>query len=199
MHVSGAIGIAFFNRAFFVGYTPLNLFLMFILLIWNETELNLGLFKAFLFAFGAGLLSEMIGVNTGILFGSYHYGDVFGEKLFGVPFLIGLNWFCIVFAAYQVVMLLQKLWQLNAVGIAFLSAILATVFDWIMEPVAIELDFWQWHTTEIPFLNYTCWFGVSFLIALFFHRNGIKKSNPFAVYLFFTQLLFFVFLSLVNS
>jgi putative membrane protein len=199
VHVSGAIGIAFFNRAFFVGYTPLNLFLMFILLIWNETELNLGLFKAFLFAFGAGLLSEMIGVNTGILFGSYHYGDVFGEKLFGVPFLIGLNWFCIVFAAYQVVMLLQKLWQLNAVGIAFLSAILATVFDWIMEPVAIELDFWQWHTTEIPFLNYTCWFGVSFLIALFFHRSGIKKSNPFAVYLFFTQLLFFVFLSLVNS
>lgn len=199
VHVSGAIGIAFFNRAFFVGYTPLNLFLMFILLIWNETELNLGLFKAFLFAFGAGLLSEMIGVNTGILFGSYHYGDVFGEKLFGVPFLIGLNWFCIVFAAYQVVMLLQKLWQLNAVGIAFLSAILATVFDWIMEPVAIELDFWQWHTTEIPFLNYTCWFGVSFLIALFFYRSGIKKSNPFAVYLFFTQLLFFVFLSLVNS
>jgi putative membrane protein len=124
---------------------------------------------------------------------------VFGEKLFGVPFLIGLNWFCIVFAAYQVVMLLQKLWQLNAVGIAFLSAILATVFDWIMEPVAIELDFWQWHTPEIPFLNYTCWFGVSFLIALFFHRSGIKKSNPFAVYLFFTQLLFFVFLSLVNS
>jgi putative membrane protein len=104
VHVSGAIGIAFFNRAFFVGYTPLNLFLMFILLIWNETELNLGLFKAFLFAFGAGLLSEMIGVNTGYLFGSYHYGDVFGEKLFGVPFLIGLNWFCIVFAAYQVVM-----------------------------------------------------------------------------------------------
>jgi putative membrane protein len=172
---------------------------MFLLLIWNETEFHLGLLKAFLFAFAAGLFSEMIGVNTGFLFGSYHYGDVFGEKLFGVPFLIGLNWFCIVYTAFQVVMLLQKTWQLNGVGIAFLSAILATVFDWIMEPVAIELGFWQWHTPYIPFLNYMCWFGISFLIALFFHWTGVKKSNSFAVYLFFTQLLFFIFLGLVNS
>ena len=199
VHVSGAIGIAFFNREFFVAYTPLNLFLMFILLIWNESELHFGLFKAFLFAFGAGLFSEMIGVNTGLLFGSYHYGDVFGEKLFGVPLLIGLNWFCIVYASYQVVMLLQKVWQLNRAGIAFFSAMLATVFDWIMEPVAIELGFWQWHTPDIPFFNYACWFGISFLIALFFHWAGIKKSNPFALYLFFTQLLFFVFLGLANS
>jgi putative membrane protein len=199
VHVSGAIGIAFFNRAFFVGYTPLNLFLMFILLIWNETELHLGLLKAFLFAFGAGLFTEIIGVNTGILFGSYHYGEVFGEKIFGVPLLIGLNWFCIVYAAYQVVVLFQKSWQLNRVGIAIMTAVLATIFDWIMEPVAIKLGFWQWHTAEIPFLNYACWFGISFIIALFFNWVGIKKNNPFALYLFFTQLLFFVFLGLANS
>jgi len=199
VHVSGAIGIAFFNREFFVGYTPLNLFLMFILLIWNETELHLGLFKAFLFAFGAGLFTEMVGVNTGILFGSYHYGEVFGEKLFGVPFLIGLNWFCIVYACYQVVLTLKQFWELHGVGVSIFTASLATLFDWIMEPVAVELGFWQWHTSEIPFLNYACWFGISFFIALFFNWTGVKKSNSFAVYLFFTQLLFFVFLGLVNS
>ncbi|MFZ9589500.1 MAG: carotenoid biosynthesis protein [Chitinophagaceae bacterium] len=199
VHISGAIGIAFFNREFFVGYTPLNLLLMFILLLWNENELLPSLFKAFLIAYGAGLFTEIIGVNTGILFGSYHYGDVFGEKIIGVPLLIGLNWFCIVYAAYQVVMLLQKSWQLNKVGIASITAVLATIFDWIMEPVAIKLGFWQWHTTHIPFLNYACWFGISFIIALFFQRTGVKKSNLFAVYLFITQFLFFLFLGFADS
>lgn len=199
VHVSGAIGIAFFNRDFFVGYTPLNLFLMFLLLVWNEQELHFSFFKAFVLAFFMGLISEMIGVNTGILFGSYHYGDVFGEKILDVPFLIGLNWFCIVYTAYQVVLLLKSIVQLNGVVLAALTALTTTLFDWIMEPVAIELGFWQWHTTDIPFLNYACWFGISFLIALCFHWLGIKKSNVFAVYLFFTQLLFFIFLGLMNS
>lgn len=172
---------------------------MFVLLLWNEAELYFSLLKAFLFAFGAGLFTEIIGVNTGILFGSYHYGEVFGEKIFGVPLLIGLNWFCIVYAAYQVVMLLQKSWQLNRVGNALLTAILTTIFDWIMEPVAIELGFWQWHTPEIPFLNYACWFGISFVVAFFFQWTGVKRSNLFAVYLFITQFLFFLFLSLADS
>lgn len=199
VHIAGAIGIAFFNRDFFIGYTAVNLLIMFVLLIWNEAELNLVLVKAFVFAFLTGLITEIIGVNTGLLFGSYHYGEVFGEKLMGVPFLIGLNWFCIVYAAFQVVFMSKWAKHLNAVGIALLTAGLATIFDWIMEPVAIDLGFWKWHTTEIPFLNYACWFGISFIVGLFFHKTGVRKTNPFAIYLFFTQLLFFVFLGLVKS
>lgn len=199
VHVSGAIGIAFFNRDFFVGFTALNLFLMFLLLVWNEQDLHFGFFKAFVLAFLMGLISEVVGVNTGFLFGSYHYGEVFGEKVWGVPFLIGLNWFCIVYAAYQVVLHLKPLAQQKAVVIAAVTATVTTIFDWIMEPVAVDLGFWQWHTTEIPFLNYACWFGISFLIVLCFNFLGIKKSNSFAVYLFLTQLLFFIFLGLVKS
>ena len=117
----------------------------------------------------------------------------------GVPFLIGLNWFCIVYASFQTVLVLRSVSRLNTVGISLLTACLATIFDWIMEPVAIELGFWKWHTIEIPFLNYACWFVISFVIALFFHFVKVRKTNPFAIYLFFTQLLFFVFLGLVKS
>ena len=191
--------MAFFNREFFVGFTAVNLLLMFILLIWNETELHFTFLKAILFAFTAGLFSEIIGVNTGVLFGDYHYSKVFGEKLMGVPILIGLNWFCIVYASFQVVLQLIKSVHLNRVAVALLTALMATIFDFVMEPVAIQLGFWQWHTPEIPFLNYACWFSISFLIASFFHWIGVKKSNPFAFYLFFTQLLFFVFLTLAIS
>jgi putative membrane protein len=199
VHVAGAIGITFYNRDFFISYTAVNLLIMFFLLIWNEFELNVVFIKAFLFAFLSGLISEIIGVNTGSLFGNYHYGEVFGEKLMGVPYLIGLNWFCIVYAAFQVVVMSKWVKRLNTVGIAVLTAGLATLFDWIMEPVAIDLGFWKWHTAEIPILNYACWFGISFIVALFFHKSGVRKTNPFAFYLFFTQLLFFVFLGLVKS
>lgn len=191
--------MAFFNREFFVGFTAVNLLLMFILLIWNETELHFTFLKAILFAFTAGLFSEIIGVNTGVLFGDYHYSKVFGEKLMGVPILIGLNWFCIVYASFQVVLQLIKSVHLNRVAVALLTALMATIFDFVMEPVAIQLGFWQWHTPEIPFLNYACWFSISFLIASFFHWIGVKKSNPFAFYLFFTQFLFFVFLTMAIS
>jgi putative membrane protein len=199
VHVSGAIGMTFFNREFFVGFTAVNLLLMFILLLWNETELRFTYLKAILFAFVAGLFAEIIGVNTGILFGDYHYSKIFGEKLMGVPILIGLNWFCIVYASFQVVLKFIKSAHLNGFAIALLTAFLATLFDFVMEPVAIELGFWQWHTPEIPFLNYACWFIISFMIALFFYWIGVKKNNPFAVYLFFIQLLFFVFLALAIS
>ena len=199
VHVSGAIGIGFFNRQFFVGFTALNLFLMFLLLMWNEAELNIKLLKAFLFAFFVGILTEMIGVNTGWLFGSYHYGSVFGEKIKGVPILIGLNWFCIVYASYQIAISLSNKLKFNWVGTSLMTSTIATIFDWIMEPVALKLGFWQWQDNEIPIFNYMSWFGVSFLVALFFSWLGIKKTNRFALYLLLIQVVFFVFLNLFLS
>jgi uncharacterized membrane protein len=49
-------------------------------------------------AFATGMLTEMIGINTGYLFGNYQYSNVMGYKLLGVPLLIGVQWFVTVFA-----------------------------------------------------------------------------------------------------
>ena len=38
------------------------------------------------------MLTEAIGVNTGLLFGTYEYGANLGFKIFGVPLIIGVNW-----------------------------------------------------------------------------------------------------------
>lgn len=43
------------------------------------------------------MIVELIGVNTGLLFGTYQYGENLGIKVFGVPFLIGINWGVITF------------------------------------------------------------------------------------------------------
>ena len=196
VHFSGAIGSAFFSPSFFIPFTPVNLFLMLLLLILNEQQINFKFVQAFLMAVVVGMTTEMIGVNTGMLFGDYTYGEVFGRKLFGVPVLIGINWFCIVYASHVVAKKFNRNVVKGKLPIALLAASIATAFDWIMEPVAMKLGFWNWSDGQIPMFNYCCWFVISFAVSIAFEYLKIEANNKFAPYFLMIQALFFLFLRL---
>jgi len=196
VHFSGAIGIAFFSPSFFIPFTPVNLFLMLLLLILNEQQINFKFVQAFLMAVVVGMTTEMIGVNTGMLFGDYTYGEVFGRKLFGVPVLIGINWFCIVYASHVVAKKFNRNVVKGKLPIALLAASIATAFDWIMEPVAMKLGFWNWSDGQIPMFNYFCWFVISFAVSIAFEYLKVEANNKFAPYFLMIQALFFLFLRL---
>ena len=75
------------------------------------------------------------------------------------------------------------------------TAMLATLFDWIMEPSAQQLGFWKWLPNgEIPLYNYLCWFIISAALLTVFRFLKFDKDNQFAVHLFIIQLLFFLVL-----
>ncbi len=74
------------------------------------------------------------------------------------------------------------------------ASLVAVLFDWIIEPVAGKLGFWQWQSDKIPFFNYICWFIVSALLLALFQRLPFKKQNIFAVHLLMIQVLFFLLL-----
>jgi bisanhydrobacterioruberin hydratase len=192
VHFSGAIGMIFFDRDLFVAFTPINLLLMFMLLVWNEQGITQSWLLGFAVALLTGIGSEMIGVHTGLLFGSYIYGDVLGIKIMGVPLLIGFNWFCIVYCAFISVGLFFRKRQMGGMGIALFSGWLATCFDWIMEPVAMELGFWQWEGNAIPLFNYICWWILASALAYVFHRLRFKSQNQFAPILLLVQAIFFI-------
>ena len=204
VHVAGAIGMAFYDTALFSGMTPYNLILVFILLIWNQDAKDKRFLNAFLIAFYVGLLAELIGVNTHYLFGHYTYGNVLGLKFFGVPVLIGVNWFIIVFSANHLAkILLDKVLfnkkplknkVLSNISQPLLGASFAVLFDWLMEPVALKLGFWFWEDNIIPLFNYACWFIFSFLISYSFQAIKIDFTNRFAPFLFGVQAIFFIFL-----
>jgi putative membrane protein len=196
VHVSGAIGMSFYDKAFFVSFTPVNLLLMLFLLIWNEEQLSRTFMWALLVAALTGIASEMTGVHTGLLFGHYQYGEVLGFKFMDVPLLIGLNWFCIVYCAYLMMLKLSGT-TINRWLLAAGTGLLATLFDWIMEPVAVELGFWKWENDIIPVYNFFCWWLISTLLGFFFYSLRLKAENPFAVYLFIIQFLFFFLLQLL--
>ena len=95
-HISGIIGIIYSNSSWFIKATPLNLALSFLLVLIN-TKISKKTVFLFFLCFTVGMLAEIIGVNKGLIFGEYSYGDALGIKVFGVPILIGINWCILVF------------------------------------------------------------------------------------------------------
>lgn len=206
-HVSGLIGILFSPyKEWFIQNTPVNLLVMAVLLLWNQHKINRYLILFFAITFSVGMITEIIGVNTGFLFGNYAYGSVLGFKIVGVPLLIGLNWFVVIYCCI-VIMEQMHQWvkvkyealgqpamsvKLEHISIIVDGAMMAAFFDWIMEPAAIKLGFWQWNGVSIPLYNYLCWFVIAAMLIGVSRKITIPKRNDFAVHLLIIQALFFL-------
>lgn len=207
-HTIGLVGLLFFDQSFFLAATPFNLLLSFTLLVWTQTGKNIQFFLFLVTCFVLGIIVEVIGVNTGILFGDYAYGKVLGPAVKGVPVLIGVNWFLIVYCCgISIHSLLMKAIKrlaadtgkmpmtLKALSVIIDGATLAVFFDWLMEPVAVKLGYWVWNGDgSIPMLNYISWFVISLLMLAVFHFAKFNKQNKFAVNLLLVQAMFFLLL-----
>ncbi len=204
-HGCGAIGILFTPyKDWFVANTPLNLMLMAFLLWWVQPRKNIGFYVFFAICFCVGMGVEMIGVNTGKLFGNYHYGSVMGRKLNGVPYLIGIYWFVTIFGIGTLLSQLQA-WVEERYALLDMSlspivswfsfildgALMATTLDFFIEPVAIHLKYWSWANDQVPNFNYECWFMVSAILMAVFKKMEFSKDNQFAIHLLIIQFLFF--------
>ncbi len=207
-HVSGLIGILFTShKDWFIQNTPVNLLVIAALLIITQTEKNIYFFIFMIVVIIAGFVLEYTGIHTSKIFGNYTYGNVLGFKLFGVPLIIGINWFIVMYCAGIATTAYENrmLKRINAKGlsvdkrvqkISFVidAALLAVLFDWIIEPVAVKLGYWKWQGDKVPWYNYVCWLVVSALLLALFQRLPFKKQNIFAVHLLMIQVLFFLLL-----
>lgn len=134
---------------------------------------------------------EVTGTKTGMIFGNYVYGNTLGFKLFGVPFIIGFNWVLVILGAITLSEQIDK----NIFLKALLTGTLAVLFDLVLEPVAIKLDYWNWTSGLIPLSNYYSWFAVSFIAALLYDLMKIRINERLPEVYFMIQLIFFVLLS----
>ena len=207
LHAVGLIGILYGNNDFFAKATPINLLIMFGLLIWTQAEKNIQFFLFALIVIIAGIAIEVFAVDTGLLFGKYTYGKVLGYQIKSVPLLIGINWFVIIYCSAILVntILIRAVrriaaetgaapMRLKKMSVIVDGATLAVFFDWIMEPVAVKLGYWQWIENDIPLFNYACWFFVSMLFIAVFQIFKFSRHNKFAVHLLLIQLMFFLLL-----
>lgn len=136
------------------------------------------------------LLLEVIGVKTGLVFGSYWYGDTLGFKFLGVPMIIGFNWTMVILGA---ILLSEKIFK-EKIFIIISASVMATIFDFFMEPTAIKLGYWNWSNVSVPIQNYLAWFFISLAFTILYFRMSIKLKSDLPIKFFATQFIFFIIL-----
>ena len=195
VHISGLLGMVFYDLDFFAGYTSLNLFLMSIILFANIKLNNKNRIFALLLIFLIGMLSEFIGVNYGLIFGEYIYGNNLGFKLFGVPFLIGLNWVILTVICANIASILIK--NNSIIQIIILGTLLMLFMDFVMEPIAPKLDLWKFKNLVVPTSNYIGWLIISILTQTIYNIQFKEKEFKLSFNLYTAIFLFFVSLNLI--
>lgn len=193
-HIVGLYG--FLTPSFeplFIKLVPYHLLLMLGLMIFTVNDRSVDLFKFAIGVYLAGFFIEVIGVNTGQIFGFYTYGTALGIKLWATPLLIGVNWLVLVYCTgvFLQTFNLKSKWLFSALGAGILLGI-----DFLLEPVAIRFDYWSWLEGVIPIQNYLGWYIFSYCLFLFFSASNFNKKNKAAVVLLFAQLGFFLALNL---
>lgn len=186
------IGIFLLGGSFredFVFLTPYNLLLMLVVyLLASQPPKHIALYFAPIFL---GYIIEVLGTHTGWPFGIYTYGTALGPSLFQTPILIGVLWWILIRSCYDV----SGRWTSNRWIRAFLTGLAMVTLDFLIEPVAIELGFWQWHADKIPLENYVAWF----ILATIFSRLTAAGNarNKLSSWVIITLTLFFATLNIV--
>lgn len=188
-YIVGAIGIGVHaSRSLFLSLTPVILMFNFALLLIEEDKW-LKNHRLALISIGVlSILAEYLGTNFGILFGNYTYGNILGLAIGGVPVIIGVNWIMVVSSSLSLSHKLQ-LGKWPSIGLA---AVFATVFDFLLEPVAIKYDWWQWQGNAVPVFNYLTWFALAFVFSAAIYNQVLRSKRGGSVLVI--QALFFIYL-----
>lgn len=187
-YISGIIGILSNSQTIdFLSLTPLNLLVSLFVLLYNHQNGTPKQWLVFFIVAVLGYFVEVVGVNTGIIFGEYTYQTTLGWKVLETPVMIAVNWLILT---YAVVYTLGKKIK-NTLYLALLSAVVLVILDFLIEPVAIQYNFWIWTSDTVPVENYIAWFVVSFGLCYLMAHDKEKAKNDLAPYLLILQFVFF--------
>ena len=193
-HICGLLGIIYGNREWFIAFTPINLFVSFALLFINQVELERKNLLAGLAIFLIGMISEILGVQYGLIFGDYIYLNNLGFKILGVPIMIGINW---IILTYITGSFSNYIFNTNKKAAIVFGAVLMVVLDLLIEPVAPEMGFWAFDSIFAPLQNYIGWFIIGLLVQGIFHYSTYKKDTTFSFHLLLVQIFFFTVLNFI--
>lgn len=190
--VSAMVGISLGYTDWFLSKTPLNMLILCGVLLALYPVASPKYVAFSLFVVVVSILVEMHGVHYGLLFGPYHYLSFLGPKLFGVPYIIGVNWTILVLStgALATHYLRSVSWRIVVGSIAMV------LMDAIIEPLAPQFNFWVFEAGMPNWVNYAGWFGT----ALFFHGVyqylNLKGHVQASAHILLAQAVFFMYFNL---
>ena len=188
-YVAGVIGLQLPAVAvYFRPLSPFTLISSLVVLLLYHTDWRPSFYIYCLLALLTGYFIEVVGVHTGQIFGQYAYGDGLGAKVWSVPPVIGVNWLALSYCCGSVCNCLAvPVW-----GKVLAASLLMVGLDVLIEPVAVELDFWTWFGQPVPLQNYVGWWMVSVVLFSVWYMLPFAKENRMAKWLLFFQFLFFL-------
>src|SRR5581483_8550894 len=129
--------------------------------------------------------AEAIGVATGVVFGPYHYTDLLGPKILGVPPVIQLGYLAVGYASVVLARLILSLlapvrgWAILAASVA--GAMIMVGWDVCMDPLqSTASGDWIWHIGGpyfgVGIHNYIGWFCTVFVYMFAYYV--FARFNP---------------------
>ena len=186
-NISGILGILSSNSDWFLKLTPINLSMYVILIIWNTKNLRNTFLLAFFIPFIIGFITEYLGVNYGLIFGSYSYGDNLGLKLAGVPLMICVNWAVLTIITADISSIIHK----NIFVQSLLGGFIMMLLDCMIEVSAPRFDFWVFENSVIPINNYIAWFIIGSIAHYLYRQVNINTNKKVSIHIFVAITIFF--------
>ena len=198
IYIVGIIGVTVPLHENFMMLTPINLLTTFVIAVYADKNKNAGLYLVLAFSYLFGFFLELLGVQTGVIFGAYTYGETLGPKIWGTPLIIGINWAMLVYASVSISNSYFE--QFPTIVKAAIGATLMVLLDIFIEPVAVYFDFWKWTPDPMnklivaPLENYIVWWLAAFLLNYLVQIIVPAIKNRTIEVLFYLQLLFFIWI-----
>ena len=190
LHLVGVLGFLSPWRALFLHLTPFHLLLVFGYIFIFQSQRDNTFLGFMLFVMITSYLIELAGVQTGLIFGHYTYGEALGFKIGDTPLLIGVLWFLLIYSIGS----MMKTWLISPLFKAVTGATMMLVIDLFIEPVAIDLGFWSWENDTIPIQNFLAWYFISFVYFIVFNKYNFAP-NRIAPVIYWLQLGFFILIN----
>ena len=131
---------------------------------------------ALLFAGAVGLAVEVLGVNTGVPFGHYTYGDRLRPKIMGVPVVIPVLWFAVTYASYLAALTIAR-----GRATILLGAANAVLWNMSADPVLSRAGLWTWESGEfygVPYTNFLGWALTALAIVALYGYMDRRPAAP---------------------
>ena len=143
----------------------------------------------------AGLVAEIIGVSTGIIFGEYEYVTGLGPKLFNVPLLLAPMWVLVSWYGLAIYEATKKQFGIYAVVVAAWAVV---VYDIFLEPFATASNLWIWTQGYVPLINYATWFVLALAFVFLLVKSKVQQVNgSFVTSVAGIQILYFCVISII--
>ena len=132
---------------------------------------------------------EEVGVGTGLVYGAYRYTGALGPGLGGVPLLIPIAWFMMIYASYMVANLIVDRRVVGSpgsrahlLGLAFVGALVMTAWDLLADPILSAPPYraWVWEHGGlffgIPLQNFVGWLATAFIVFVLY--RSLERHWP---------------------